>query len=257
MKPVPFKKAESNDAGDADAQQDAVKTIDQLERELEMLAYVTSHNLQSPLRAILGYCEEINRQPGIKSKTVTRETADALTHEAKRLKDMLQVMMEYIQLETHPVKHAQVNCSEVLHTVLTMHGHDIETAKAEIRMGELPSVWGHYGRITRLFGYLIDNAIKFRGTNPCVIDIKVRSEGKFWEFTVRDNGIGMNEDYTDIVFRLFKRLHTAEDYPGYGAGLSLSKKIVEAHGGKIRIDSKTGQGACVIFTLPKMPAEKS
>jgi len=220
-----------------------------LEHELELLGYITSHNLQGPLRNILSYCEDMRRQPGLKSKSVDPAVIDQLAHESVRLKDMMQLMVEYIQLETHKVGFAHVDCNEVMETVFTMLSQEIEKSGAKITYDRLPVVFGHRNRITRLFAYLIDNAIKFNKRTP-QIEITSVYQNNFWEISVKDNGLGIDEDSQEIIFKLFKRLHTADAYPGYGAGLALAQKIVELHGGMIGVESSPDKGSRFYFTLP-------
>ncbi len=222
-----------------------------MQREMELLGYVTSHNLQSPLRAILSCCEEIARQPGVRTKNVSIENMDLLASESLRLKEMMRLMVEYIQLETHRVSFADVNLSEVIDTVRTMLAAEIDQSGARIECDELPTVYGHHGRITRLFAYIIENAIKFHGSMPCIIRVSAKNQEDVCEISITDNGIGIAKDNQDIIFKLFKRLHTAEEYPGYGAGLSLAQKIVRSHGGMIGVESTEGHGSRFYFTLPK------
>ena len=225
---------------------------DELRLELERIAYATSHNLQAPLRAIAAYCEEIENSPGIKSKSVTPETARNLANEADRLKRMMTAMVDYIQLETHVVTHAEVDCNDVMEVVRTMLADEITSSSAQITHDKLPAIWGHYGRITRLFAYLLENAMRFRGMQSCEINIKAVDAGQYWHFTVSDNGVGMTDEQTDMVFRLFKTLQIDNPHGGIGAGLALARKIVDSHEGALWVESRSGCGSQFMFTLPKV-----
>jgi light-regulated signal transduction histidine kinase (bacteriophytochrome) len=250
MQPMPSPYTPVKDMAPPRGDHNTDQSLTHMQRELDTLAYVISHNLQSPLRSILSCCDEIQSHPGIKSKSLSREEADTLSAETKRLKEMMGLVVDYIQLETHAVTHQHVDCNEVMETVLTMLSEEIRESGAQIHCEKLPVVWGHHGRLTRLFAYLIDNAIKFRGNKPCVIDITSHNNGTHWEISIQDNGIGIDPDNHDIIFRLFKRLHTIEEYPGHGAGLALSHKIVEAHHGTIHVDSIAGEGSRFYMELP-------
>jgi light-regulated signal transduction histidine kinase (bacteriophytochrome) len=230
------------------------KNVSKLVRELEVLAYAASHSLQSPVRGLLAGCEELQRNAATLPPE-QRATLEMMASEAQRLKSMIQSMVDYIQLETHPVTSAAVDCNEVVQTVITMLEEDIKQAGATVTCDRLPTVWGHYGRITRLFAALLQNALKFRGKQPPMIHVSARGAGSGWqEISVTDNGIGMRGEDTDMLFRLFRRLQPGDAYQGHGSGLALSRKIVEAHGGKIGVESATGKGCRFFFTLPDSAA---
>jgi light-regulated signal transduction histidine kinase (bacteriophytochrome) len=136
-------------------------------------------------------------------------------------------------------------------------------AEAQLTVGPMPVVWGAAQQLTQLFQNLVDNAIKFRGTKPPEIKVTAEAEDEAWRFTVRDNGIGVDEPYREKVFLLFQRLHGRDAYPGSGIGLAVAKKIVEGHGGRIWIAATPGpgsgpepaaaptEGACVCFTISR------
>ena len=106
-------------------------------------------------------------------------------------------------------------------------------------------------QLVRLFQNLIDNAIKFHGEEHPRIFISAKDMGKDWQFSIKDNGIGIEDEYKDRIFTIFQRLHSKEEYPGTGIGLAVSKRIVERHGGKIWCESEKGQGTTFYFTIPK------
>jgi light-regulated signal transduction histidine kinase (bacteriophytochrome) len=111
-------------------------------------------------------------------------------------------------------------------------------------------VLGDAGSLTQLFQNLIGNALKYRGEELPHIDVTASSQDHHWEVSVRDNGIGFEQEYADQLFNMFKRLHTRDQYDGTGIGLAICKKIVERHGGQIWAESQPGQGAKFVFTLP-------
>ncbi len=109
------------------------------------------------------------------------------------------------------------------------------------------------GHIEQLFTNLIGNALKFRGADAPRIHIDVDRQGRFWQFAVNDNGVGIDAKYHDRIFIIFQRLHARDQYEGTGVGLAVCKKIVERHGGRIWVDSSPGQGSTFYFTLPAVP----
>jgi chemotaxis family two-component system sensor kinase Cph1 len=116
---------------------------------------------------------------------------------------------------------------------------------------DLPTVLGDATQLIQLFQNLIGNAIKFHGNALPHVHISATSRGKEWEFAVRDNGIGLDPQYAQRIFVIFQRLHTKREYAGTGIGLSICKRIVERHGGRIWVESELGQGATFYFTVPK------
>jgi signal transduction histidine kinase len=112
-------------------------------------------------------------------------------------------------------------------------------------------------QLGQVFQNLVANSIKFRGTDPPLVEIRAREDGDFWEFSVRDNGIGFGQEHHDRIFSMFQRLHSREHYEGSGIGLAIAKRIVERHGGKMWATSERGKGSCFYFTLHRAVARAS
>ncbi len=127
----------------------------------------------------------------------------------------------------------------------------VKETGAEINYEHMPVVRANKSQINQLFQNLISNAIKFRkpDTKP-VVNISARHEGDEWLFTVSDNGIGIDKEFSDKIFIIFQRLHNSSEYPGTGIGLAICKKIVEKHGGHLWVESEPGKGSTFNFTIP-------
>lgn len=132
----------------------------------------------------------------------------------------------------------------------------IEESGATVTHDALPTVIGDSSQLVQLLQNLISNAVKFRGQEPPRIHIAAEPKENEWLFSVRDNGIGIDPEYHDRIFIIFQRLHGREDYPGTGIGLTICKKIVERHGGRIWVESEPGQGATFYFTIPMEEGNK-
>jgi light-regulated signal transduction histidine kinase (bacteriophytochrome) len=140
---------------------------------------------------------------------------------------------------------------EALKRALKLLEGAVTESHAQVEVASLPRVRGDVDQLTQLFQNLMGNAIKYRGDAPVKIAIDAQSNGSAWQFSVRDNGIGIEPQYFEKIFVLFQRLHTREEYPGTGIGLAICKKIVERHGGRIWVESTPGQGSAFHFTLPR------
>lgn len=249
MHPLPKSIAKSMDTA-------GLNDANHLREELDLMGYVISHDLQAPLRSILSTYEELAQHPGLQDEN-GKAMLGQLSGEAQRLKTMMQGLLEYVRMETFFTKSNQLDANELVDTAITTLDAEIKANDALVTHDVLPQVMGHRGRLTRLFGYLIDNAIKFHGVQPPEVRITAQRQGAMWEFCVSDNGIGIDDEHQDIIFRLFQRLHTAEEYPGYGIGLALARKIAEAHGGQLRVESAPQEGSRFRVTLPAVDNVKN
>jgi light-regulated signal transduction histidine kinase (bacteriophytochrome) len=129
----------------------------------------------------------------------------------------------------------------------------IDEAHAKVTVGNLPMVWADSVQLEALFQNLVSNAVKFRGERAPQISITAEKLEDSWRFAVRDNGIGIQPEFHDRVFEIFKRLQTSDEYDGTGIGLAICKRIVERFGGQIWVESQPGVGSIFYFTLPRPP----
>lgn len=220
-------------------------------RELAQFAAVASHDLQEPLRMVTSYLGLIERRVADrlseKEKTFLHFAVDG----ARRMQQMIADLLAYSRVGLRSADSTQVDLNAVLAQALA----NLEVARAEkgarIVSDELPSLPVDGSRFAQLFQNLVGNALKFTvpGRAPEVHVGCVRREGE-WLFSVRDNGIGIEEKDFERVFALFQRLHSRAEYPGTGIGLSLCQKIVEHYGGQIWPESEPGQGTTFYFTIP-------
>jgi light-regulated signal transduction histidine kinase (bacteriophytochrome) len=130
----------------------------------------------------------------------------------------------------------------------------IDESGAVVTRGPLPTLTVDRQQMVQLMQNLIANAVKFRGERPPSIEVAAEQSGDQYQFSVRDNGIGIPEKHLEDVFVAFRRLHTQDQYPGTGVGLAICKKIVELHNGRIWVESEPGKGTTFYFTIPSLPA---
>ena len=228
------------------------KNMEQLERsnaELQSFAYVASHDLQEPLRTIYSYMQLLERRYKSKLDGEAKEFIDFALIGVKRLQNMISGLLEYSRVETQGDLFEMVSCESVIEHVARDLKKAIEDSKAEITHGPLPKVFADRVQLTRLIQNLVANSIKYHGSEPLRIDVSAAKQDREYVFAVSDNGIGIAPEYTEQIFVIFQRLH-GRDVPGIGLGLSVAKKIVERHGGRIWVESEPGKGATFYFTIP-------
>ncbi|HLH00981.1 MAG TPA: ATP-binding protein [Bryobacteraceae bacterium] len=222
-----------------------------LNAELQQFAYSASHDLREPLRVISLYCEVIKKQFGGQLGPAGDQFIKYMVESVRRMEQLLTDLLNYTRstaVGEDPA--ALVDANIPLQRALTNLGPDIEQSGITIATDAMPQVRVHEFHLEQLFQNLIGNAIKYRSPKNPTADIRVKQEGDFWLFSIADNGIGIDPQYADIIFGLFKRLHQKEEYSGTGIGLAICKRIVERYGGRIWVDSDLGKGAIFYFTLP-------
>lgn len=219
-------------------------------KELEMFAYVASHDLQEPLRSVASSCQILEKRLRGKLDEETTEFLGFAVDGAKRMRLLIEDLLSFSRI-SRGGELLPLALDDSLKRALGNLRSAINAAGAEIVVdGELPQVLGDLGQLAQVFQNLIGNAIKFRQpAAPVRIEIAARQVGAEWTISVRDNGIGMEPRHHERIFVLFQRLHARDEYPGTGIGLALCKKIVERHGGMISVDSAAGKGSTFSFTL--------
>ena len=218
--------------------------------DLEQFAYVASHDLQEPLRMITNYLQLLRQRYKDQLDTNAHDFIGFALDGSKRMNQLIHDLLAYSRVGTHGKELVVTECGQALADALANLTVAIEESQAEITHDPLPSVVGDEVQLTQLFQNLIGNAVKFRGDVPPKIHVGVQRKGGDWEFTVRDNGIGIADQDFQRIFIVFQRLHSRDKYPGTGIGLSVCKKIVERHGGRIWVESKVGRGTTFHFTIP-------
>jgi light-regulated signal transduction histidine kinase (bacteriophytochrome) len=171
---------------------------------------------------------------------------------AERMKTLILDLLEYSRVGSGKGDFSEVNMHEVVDEVIAMFRDKIIAAGAVVATtGPLPVICAERGQMVQLFQNLIGNALKYRSEQPPMIRISAKEEPDNWRFAVSDNGIGIDPAFSDKVFIIFQRLHNKSEYSGTGIGLAICKKIVERHGGRIRVEPGAGQGSTFFFTISK------
>lgn len=218
--------------------------------DLENVTHTLSHDLRAPLRSIRSFAEIIEET---QLERLDDEGRDALTRVLKaseRMSRMVDDLHRLLRLSGDDVVSSEVNVVSVLDEVVAGLGSDLAQASASVAYDALPVVRGNRLLLAQVFQNLIANSLKFRGAESPRVHVTAQRSDNDWQFSVRDNGIGIPVDERERVFRLFHRL--TSEAGGTGVGLTLCKRAVEKLGGKIWIGSEAGPGATVCFTLPDL-----
>lgn len=226
--------------------------IERLEKEYQDFAYIVSHDLRAPLRHVK---EFTNLLIGSREENLSAEDKEYLfflNRSLEKIDDMQKALLSFSRLNTRAEEREYVDLNQVIDNVLLELGITQIPNDIIFEKGDLPVVLAEKKQMNLLFFSLIDNALKFHSDETTLkkISISVKDEDGVWVFEISDNGIGIDPQFHDLIFRFFQRLEPNR-YPGIGAGLSISKKIIELHGGEILIESSLGKGTEVCFFLPK------
>jgi light-regulated signal transduction histidine kinase (bacteriophytochrome) len=218
--------------------------------ELEQFAYVASHDLQEPLRAVSG-CMQLLQQRY--QGQLDARADELITHAvdgSSRMQTLIRDLLAYARVSTRGKDLKPIDSETVLKEALSNLATVIQESGGVVTYGALPTVAADPTQLLQVFQNLIGNAIKYRGERPPEVHIEVEHRAGEWQFTMRDNGIGIDPQYFERIFGIFQRLHTRREYPGTGIGLALCKKIIERHGGRIWVASKPKEGSTFCFTIP-------
>ena len=221
--------------------------------ELEQFAYVSSHDLQEPLRMISSYLQLLQRR----YEGNLDEKADKYIHFAVdgafRMQNLINDLLEFSRVTTRGREPEHMDSEFILNQVISILEIYIKENKATVSHDTLPEVVADSTQLVQVFQNLIINVIKFHSEEAPKIHISAEKKANEWVFSVQDNGIGIDPQYSEKIFEVFKRLHKKEEYPGTGIGLAVCKKIIERHGGRIWVESELGKGSTFYFTLPINP----
>ncbi len=225
--------------------------------QLENFAYIASHDLKAPLRTIGNFTQILKRRIGDTLKPEELEYIDFILDGTKDMNQLIEDLLSYSKINSMDNTVTKLDLPHVLNNVQRNMDAVISDTSAEIILENIPpSIYANKTKITQLFQNLIANGIKFRAkdTKPC-IQLSCEDKNQYWQFQVKDNGIGIEKEYFDRIFGLFKRLHGKSEFDGSGIGLAYCKRVVEKHDGEIWLESEVGKGTSFFFTIKKEDEE--
>jgi len=222
------------------------------EEELQQFAWLAGHDLQEPLRTIHAYAQLLQRNwPGDMDEA-NAERFGFLQDAVARMRSLIEGLVKWSRVNAQGQNYDEpVDTFGIVHFAISTLKPMLEETGGDIVCDVLPRIRGNMSQITQLFQHLLDNAVKYRKKEePPSVRVSAAQKDNGWEFSVTDNGIGIDPAYYERIFEPFKRLQGRE-YPGAGIGLALCRRIVEAHGGQIRVESEPGRGSTFRFTIPE------
>ena len=228
-------------------------TMDELKRsneELERFAYVSSHDLQEPIRMVKLYSQLLERRYKDNLDSDADDFIEYIVEGANRMKQLIDDLLEYSRVNSLTKEFDNVDLEKVLDIVFRNLSISIIEYNVTINHDPLPTVFADQSQMLQVLQNLITNAIKFHGPESPEIYISANKDDEKWIFGVSDNGIGIDNAYLEQIFEVFKRLNTRKEYSGTGIGLSIVKKIISHYGGRIWVESELGKGSTFYFTIP-------
>ncbi|WP_407569560.1 PAS domain S-box protein [Deinococcus altitudinis] len=229
----------------------AITELERSNRELEQFAYVSSHDLQEPLRTVGSYAELLSRRYQGKLDPRADQYLGFMQDAVARMRQLINDLLSFSRIGKNELVLRPVPLEDVMREVRDSFAAALGDHRAELSWQDLPVVQGNAVQLGQLMGNLVSNALKFRRADaPPRISVKAHQDGAAAHLTVTDNGIGIDPEYQERVFGLFQRLHRREEYEGTGLGLAICRKIVQAQGGEIWLESEPGTGTVIHLRLP-------
>lgn len=227
-------------------------------KELEQFAYITSHDLKSPLRNISGFVQLIDRKIKRQESSEIEEYIGFVVKSVNKMDAIINDILYFSRLGKECVSFKETNIEEVVKDVYSSMKQDITENNGTIILEENLShkICCNERQLAQLFQNLIDNGFKYNEQAKPVIEIAMQEREQDYLFSLKDNGIGIQPEFRERIFKIFQRLHTDEAYPGTGIGLAICKRIVENHQGEIWIASTPGMGTTFFFTISKYLSKK-
>ena len=223
------------------------------DERLENFAYITSHDLQEPLRQISTFAQLMKKRLDGRLDAKEQGYLKFIVDGTENMQLLIDDLLEYSRLTRQEYAIEEIDLNELLPKVLHLFQETIQNTEAQIQVDTLPVITGKKVLIQQLFQNLLSNAFKYRNPKfPPMISIGVEDKTNHWQFVVKDNGIGISEEFHEVIFQLFKRLHTKHAYKGSGMGLTLCQKVVQQHLGNIWVKSTPNTGSSFYFTISKI-----
>jgi PAS domain S-box-containing protein len=227
-----------------------VKELSRSNEELEQFAYIASHDLQEPLRMVTSYTQLLSKRYTGKLDADADEFIAFAVDGAKRMQRLIRDLLAYSHVGTRDIDLCDIASEAAFEQAVINLRSAIKQSNARVTHDPLPMIRADESQLIQLFQNLVGNAIKYQNHDIPLVHISAtKSNGERWIFSVRDNGIGIDITYQEKIFSMFQRLHKRDEFSGTGIGLTICKKIVERHGGRMSVKSQLGKGSTFLFDL--------
>ncbi|MCJ7799581.1 MAG: PAS domain-containing protein, partial [Polaromonas sp.] len=223
--------------------------------DLQQFAFVASHDLRSPLRSVMGYLTLLKTRYASSLDAKGQGFIARATAALEQMNELTEDLLAYARLDSSALAFDRVDCNEMLADTLSILDASITETRAQVTIEALPAIMGERIQLIQLFQNLLGNALKYCQGRAPVIRVSARRGAGEWVFEVADDGIGIEPQHLAHIFEVFKRLHTAQEYPGNGIGLAICERVVARHGGRLWVDSELGRGSTFFFSIPDVKAE--
>ena len=218
--------------------------------ELQRFAHVAAHDLQTPLRSIVGFSQLLHKRSEGKMDSRAEEYIRMVVDNTRRMQVLINDLLAYSRLDSQARSLERADLGQLFDQVLSGLSATVAESGARVTRGELPTLAVDRTQMAQVFSNLVENGIKYNRSSPIQVEVSAVRQGDEWLFAVRDNGIGIDPRHHQQVFTMFKRLHTHHAYPGSGMGLAICQRVIERHVGRIWVESTEGAGSTFFFTLP-------
>jgi PAS domain S-box-containing protein len=241
---------QSSEISGADAGRVPVQR-ERVDDELNQMVYVVSHDLQQPLNVVSRFLDLLAERDGERLTSTGREYLEHARNASGNLQRMVDAVLRYSRIDTSDDQLKPVDLNRVRDKVVKMLSQEVAASAAEITSDELPAVMADEPQMEQLLQNLLSNALKFRSDDHVRIHLSAEERPSEWWISIRDNGIGIDPQEAERIFMMFQRLHTQQEYPGTGIGLAICKRIAMRHGGRIWVESGSGEGSSFFVAIPK------
>jgi PAS domain S-box-containing protein len=232
--------------------QEALEALKAVNIELEQFAYIASHDLQEPLRMVSSFLSQLEKKYSSVIDDKGKEYIHYAVDGAKRMRQIILDLLEFSRVGRTDETLKEVDLNSIINEIILLHSRQIEELKAIVKFDSLPVINTFKSPVRQVFQNLINNGLKYhRKGVPPVINIEAIEHEDYWQFSIKDNGLGIDEQYHEKIFVIFQRLHNRDEYSGTGIGLAITKKIIENLGGKIWLTSTPNEGSTFFFTIKK------